>query len=385
AGRVQRGHRRLDRRPRHAPHGAECLTVPGWPCWLACGFSSGHGRGVGPLPHLPGQGGRGWRELAANQLTWLRPPSLFARQLLPGYHAVTDGRPILVVKQQGARMREFQVVGRAIPRVDGDAKVTGGACYAADVVRPGMLWAKALRSPHPHARVRRLDEGPALALPGVHAVITGANTPATLIGRAMQDMPVLPRDRVCFAGQMVAVVAAEDPDVAEEAASLVDVEYELLPAVFDPLEAMQPQAPVLHTAAAIRAAANAAQQVPDLPNTLSIAVWGKGDVTQGFAAADHVFEHTFRTQVQHQTYLEPHACLAEVDATGVVHVWASNKAPAPLRRTVARALDFPLERVVVHPVYVGGDFGGKGSFMNAPHCALLAVRTGRPVKMVMSY
>src|SRR5262249_5713485 len=163
-----------------------------------------------------------------------------------------------------AATQAFQVVGRAVPRVDGEAKVTGAARYAADVLRPGMLWAKALRSPHPHACIVLLDATPALAVPGVHAVLTGANVPATLIGRAMHDMPILPRDRVRFAGGMVAVVAAEDPALAEEAAHRIEVEYEPLPAVFDPLAALEPTAPLLHAPEAIRAAATAEQTVPDL-------------------------------------------------------------------------------------------------------------------------
>ncbi|HLH24146.1 MAG TPA: xanthine dehydrogenase family protein molybdopterin-binding subunit [Chloroflexota bacterium] len=279
----------------------------------------------------------------------------------------------------------YQVVGRAVPRLDGAAKVTGAAQYAADVLRPNALWAKAVRSLHPHARIVRLDAAPAMAVPGVRAVLTAADAPAVLIGRAMRDMPLLPHDEVRFTGEIVAVVAADDADAAEEGAARVRVEYEPLPAVFDPLEAMQPDAPLVHTAEAIRAAAHAEQRVPDLPNVLSLEVWTKGDVEQGFAAADHVFEHTFRTQLQHHGYVEPHACLAEVDAAGVVHVWASNKVPRLLEGYVAHALGLPRERVVVHPIAVGGDFGGKGSYMAAPHCALLALRTGRPVRMVMTY
>jgi carbon-monoxide dehydrogenase large subunit len=284
-----------------------------------------------------------------------------------------------------AGTRTFQVVGQAVPRLDGQAKVTGAARYAADVPRPGALWAKAVRSPHPHARIVRLDAAPALAVPGARAVLTGADVPDVRIGRAMRDMPLLPRDEVRFAGEIVAVVAADDPDAAEEAALRVQVEYAPLAAVCDPLEAMQPGAPLVHTPEAIRAAAHAEQRVPDLPNVLSLEMWTKGDVARGFAEADHVFEHTFRTQLQHHGYVEPHACLAEVDDAGQIHVWASNKVPRLLQGYLAEALGLPRERFVVHPMAVGGDFGGKGSYMAAPHCALLALRTGRPVRLVMSY
>jgi CO/xanthine dehydrogenase Mo-binding subunit len=279
----------------------------------------------------------------------------------------------------------FQVVGQSVPRLDGPAKVTGAARYAADVPRPNALWAKAVRSPHPHARLVRLDVAPALAVPGVQAVLTGADVPDVRIGRAMRDMPLLPRDEVRFAGEIVAVVAADDPDAADEGAARVQVTYEPLPAVFDPLAAMLPGAPLVHTAEAIRAAAHAEQHVPGLPNVLSLEVWTKGDVARGFTEADQVFEHTFRTQLQHHGYVEPHACLAEVDENGQIHVWASNKVPRLLEGYLAHALGLPRERFVVHPIAVGGDFGGKGSYMAAPHCALLALRTGRPVRLVMSY
>jgi carbon-monoxide dehydrogenase large subunit len=284
-----------------------------------------------------------------------------------------------------AATRTYQVVGQAVPRLDGQAKVTGAARYAADVPAPDALWAKAVRSPYPHARLVRLDAAPALAVPGVQAVLTGADVPDVRIGRAMRDMPLLPRDEVRFAGEIVAVVAADTPDAAEEAAARVAVEYDPLPAVFDPLEAMQPAAPLVHSAEAIRAAAHAEQRVPDLPNVLSLEVWTKGDVARGFAVADHVFEHTFRTQLQHHGYVEPHACVAQVDADGQIHVWASNKVPRLLQGYLAHALSLPPQRFVVHPIAVGGDFGGKGSYMAAPHCALLALRTGRPVRMVMTY
>jgi CO/xanthine dehydrogenase Mo-binding subunit len=141
----------------------------------------------------------------------------------------------------------------------------------------------------------------------------------------------------------------------------------------------------VHTAEEIARAAHAEQKVPGLPNVLSLEVWSKGDVARGFAEADRVFEHTFHTQVQHQGYVEPHACLVELDGQGLLHVYASNKVPFLLRGYLAQALGLPAERFVVHPLPVGGDFGGKGSYMDVPHCALLALRTGRPVKMVMDY
>src|SRR5581483_3253919 len=142
----------------------------------------------------------------------------------------------------------FAAVGQAIPRREGAAKVSGQACYAVDVTLPGMVWGKALRSPHLHARIVRVDVSRARALPGVVAAITAADVSPRLVGRHLKDQPVLARDRVRFVGERVAAVAAVDPDTAEAALDLIDVEYEPLPAVDDPLAAMERGAPLLHPA-----------------------------------------------------------------------------------------------------------------------------------------
>src|SRR5581483_8544895 len=143
-------------------------------------------------------------------------------------------------------MAEFVAVGKPVGRVEGEAKVTGAARYAADVVLPGTLWAKCLRSPYAHARILRVDTRRAAALPGVHAVLTAADLPDRLWGRWLKDMPVLARDVVRFVGEKVAAVAPEDPDTAGGAVKLGDVEYAGLRAVVDPLAAMQPDAPIRH-------------------------------------------------------------------------------------------------------------------------------------------
>jgi CO/xanthine dehydrogenase Mo-binding subunit len=277
-------------------------------------------------------------------------------------------------------------VGAPRPRVEGRAKVTGAERYAADYTPPGTLWGKVLRSPHPHARIVRIDTRAAAALPGVVAVLTAADLPPdTRVGRQLRDLPVLAGERVRFVGDKVAVVAAANPDVAEEALTRIEVEYEPLPAVFDPDAAIQPDAPRLHDPALIRAWATPRQTVPDLPNTCAYEIWRRGDVAAGFAAADLVLEETYRWPTQHQVYLEPHACLVLIAADGQVHVWASNKAPYLLRRYLATCLGLPEARFVVYALPVGGDFGGKGSAMDVPLAYFLAARTGRPVKLVMSY
>ena len=280
-------------------------------------------------------------------------------------------------------MPDLRVVGTSVPQPSGPAKVTGVADYAADIILPGMLYGKALRSPYAHARIVRVDTGRAKSLPGVRAVVTGADVQGMMVGRRMRDMPVLAWDRVRFIGEKVAAVAAEDPNIAEEAARLIDVEYEELPAVFDPLEAMRAGAPVLHDNPA--AYEGAYLPIPEIPNVCSYYKTEHGDPDQALAEADQVFEHTFRVAPIHQGYIEPHACVVSVEPDGSAEVWASNKAPFSVRSILAATVGIPEEQVHAHIMHVGGDFGGKGSFMDVPLCYLLSRAAGRPVKMVMTY
>lgn len=273
-------------------------------------------------------------------------------------------------------------------RIDGHAKVTGEAQYAADLTRPGMLYGRVLRSPVPHALIRSIDTGDAQSLLGVHAVLVGADLPPDVrVGRNMRDMPVLARGKVRFIGEKVAAVAAESRELADEALGRIRVEYDDLPAVFDPLAAIEPAAPLVHDPADVRAWATPQQVVPEYPNGVSAPAWGASleEVEQALATADHVFEHTFHTPHQHQVYLEPHACLVEVDPSGVAHIWASNKAPLLLATYLREGLGLERDQLDIHLLPLGGDFGGKGSFMDIPLAYFLARASRRPVKMVMSY
>jgi len=278
---------------------------------------------------------------------------------------------------------QLHVVGRPLGRIEGAAKVTGAARYAADVIRPGQLWGKCLHSPLPYARILHIDTTAARRLRGVHAVLTGADLPRVLLGLKVQDMPPLARDRVRFVGERVVAVAADDPDTADEALALVRVEYDELPAVFDAEEAMQPDAPVLHPD--LRSYAGLTWELPDVPNLQSRYVHERGDLAAGFAQADLVIEHTFHTALLHQGYLEPQACVVAVEGDGSAQVWMSNKTPFRARDMLADALDLPHEGVVIHHVPVGGDFGGKGGLGNAPVAYFLARASGRPVAMVLNY
>ncbi|HXG20849.1 MAG TPA: xanthine dehydrogenase family protein molybdopterin-binding subunit [Methylomirabilota bacterium] len=284
-------------------------------------------------------------------------------------------------------------IGQPTGHVEGPAKVTGRALYTADILAPGLLWGKCLRSPFPHARILSIDVAQARQLPGVHAVLTGADLPEVRLGRFLLDIPVLARDRVRFIGEKVAAVAAESPDIAEEALTRIDVQYEELPAVFDPLAAMQDQAPLVHehpdvyTHPPIPEAFLHGGDARFFPsrNVVSQVVYRHGDLTTGFTQADRIFAHTFSVPSVHQGYIEPHACVVSIEAGDKINVWLSDKTPFLARGQFAAALGVSEDRVRVNPVAIGGDFGGKGSLMDSVLCYYLALHTGRPVKMVMTY
>jgi CO/xanthine dehydrogenase Mo-binding subunit len=274
-------------------------------------------------------------------------------------------------------------------RLDGKPKVTGAARYAADIQRPGMLHGRILRSPVAHARIAGIRVEAAREVPGVRAVLVGADIKLEVrVGRNMRDMPVLARDKVRFIGEKVAAVAAESAEIAEHALRLIDVEYEQLPAVFNPIAAMQPGAPLIHDPASVRAWAEPEQIVPNYPNGVAAPAWGasEDEVRTALARADMIFEHTFHTANQHQAYLEPHVCIVEVDPrTGIAQIWASNKAPLLLARYLRDGLGLERHEIDIHMLPLGGDFGGKGSFMDIPLAYFLSRASGRPVKMLMSY
>jgi CO/xanthine dehydrogenase Mo-binding subunit len=277
----------------------------------------------------------------------------------------------------------FSAIGQPVTQEEGPEKVSGKALYAADLLLPGMLWGKVLRSPYAHAHILRIDTARARQVPGVHAVLTGQDLPDRRVGRLLRDIPVLARDRVLFVGEKVAAVAAETLEAAEEALALIDVSYEELPPVFDPEEAMHSLAPTLHPQMA--SYQGLPQPVATVNNVFAHNSWSKGDIAEGFSAADRIFEHTFRAQLMHQGYIEPHACVVHIDDHGRAQVWANNKGPFMLREQLAAVWSLATEQINVNPTSIGGDFGGKGSFMDVPLCYYLALHSGRPVKMVMDY
>lgn len=275
-----------------------------------------------------------------------------------------------------------RVVGTPVGRTEGPEKTTGSAKYGEDATLPGMLWARVLRSPSPHARIVSVDTSAAEAVPGVHAVITGADLEGVRTGGQWKDEPILVWDRVRFVGDPVAAVAADDEDIADHALGLVQIEYEELPQVFSVEEAIRPGAEIIHPDFN---AYRGVEQMETPSNRFATVAHTNGDLAAGFAEADLIVEGTYGTQRSHQGYLEPHSSLVSIGRDGAVDAWESTQMPLMARNELARVSEKDREQIVINPAYVGGSFGGK---INAPGtllCYFLAQRTGRPVKYVLDY
>ena len=275
-------------------------------------------------------------------------------------------------------------VGHKVPRVEARGKVSGGATYAADLHVEGVLWAKTVRSPYPRARIASIDTSAAKALPGVRAVVTGNDLPPnTMWGRRIIDVPVLAQGEVRFAGEQVAAVVADDEETAQRGVELVEVEYEVLPAILNPEAAMADDSPLVHPE--VLDIKGMFYDMPKAQNHYIVWDWVKGDVDAGFKEADLIVENVYTTPNVHQVYMEAHNQVTSIDDDGVLHVWAPSKAPYSARNQSAAALGLDPEKIVFHPVAIGGDFGGKGSPMNIPLGYFLNKATGKPVRMVFDY
>jgi len=268
---------------------------------------------------------------------------------------------------------ELSIVGKPLPQIDAVSLLTGEAKFAEDIYLPKMLHGKILRSHHAHAKILNIDTSKAEKLPGVKAVITHKDTPHLRYGipqifDEIRDEPVLCDDKVHFYGDRVAAVAAVDMDTVEEALDLIKVDYEVLPAVFDPEEALKPGAPQIHDFA---------------ENNIAITkrVYA-GDVEKGFAEADLILEGRYTAQNMEHGNLEPHGAVASVDNSGNVTVWTSTQTPFTIRRDLVKMLDIPLRKINVIGTKCGGGFGGKNETTTEPHVILLAKKTGRPVRMI---
>jgi CO/xanthine dehydrogenase Mo-binding subunit len=287
--------------------------------------------------------------------------------------------------------RKFQYVGTRPIRHDGLDKVTGRAQFGADLFLPGMLYGKVLRSPHAHARIRRIDPRPALELEGVRAVITSADLPEISSGQGVggeggpvdfRDLSrnVLARDKVLYDGHPVAAVAATSARIAKEALKRIEVDYELLHPVLDVEAAMAPDAPLLHDDLYTRGV----DPRPESPSNVAARLLiERGDVEKGFAEAEVVVEREYRTETVHQGYIEPHAAVASAGEDGQSVVWCCTQGSFLVRSFCAKVLGMPISQIKVIPSEVGGAFGGKTTVYVEPLAILLSRRAGRPVKLVM--
>jgi CO/xanthine dehydrogenase Mo-binding subunit len=274
-------------------------------------------------------------------------------------------------------------------RVEGRDKVSGKLLYTADVQRPQTLWAAFAISPIAHARIVRIDTAKAKAVEGVRAVLTAAEIGERRLGRNLYDWPVLCYDVVRFIGDRVAAVAAETREIAEQAAALIEVEYDELPAIFEASDALKPDAPVLHPnrdAYYYKAFAGKEPPKRSHPNIQGTAKYRKGDeVAPLFEQAHRVFEHRFVSPRQHAGYIEPRSTIVWIDGDDTVHVVTPNKQPFNVREQMSNVTGLPKDKIVVEPSGIGGDFGGKGLTIDEFACYYLAKATGRPVRFVETY
>ncbi|MDO9333583.1 MAG: xanthine dehydrogenase family protein molybdopterin-binding subunit [Dehalococcoidales bacterium] len=284
-------------------------------------------------------------------------------------------------------MAKYSVVGKRIPRIDALSKVTGTAIYSGDVTLPDMLYGKVCRSPHAHAIIRRLDVTKARSLEGVMAVITASDVPGykNRSPLLLVEMPHLAQEKVVYAAQPVAVVAATSIEIAEKAVGLIEVEYEELPPVLDVLESMKPETPPIYPDLYTNFIARPPTDKDSKPSNIAYHISvNRGDLEAGFREADLIIENTFRTQPIHHGYLEPFAAVAKADVNGKVTIWTQTQGVFTARQMIAEFLGLPPTQVKLVPVEIGGAFGGKSYLPLAPLCALLAMKTGRPVRMEMS-
>ena len=263
--------------------------------------------------------------------------------------------------------QQTPAVGQRATRPDARLHGLGQTRYIADMAFPGMLHARIKRAGVASARIINIDTREAAALPGVMAVLTGRDIPVNSFGPSFQDQPVLADERVFHAGDGVAAVAAVSEQIAEQALEKIKISYEPLPAVFDPLEALQDDAPKVH---------------PPAGNVYARKIICKGNVEQALAASDHVFENRYRTQMVEHVPIEPHASIALWDANGRVTVHSSLGRITLGRADLARTLRMPVNRIRLVGSIVGGNFGGKNEITQEPVLALLSKKTGRPVKGV---
>jgi len=311
------------------------------------------------------------------------PENIREIQLPSAYYRRDDDRnvlPPLVLSPHD--MESTRVIGKAEEKVDARKLVQGKPVFTADIHMEGMLYGALLTSPHAHARITRIDASRARALPGVHAVLTHEDLPRIKYASGGQSYPQpLPYDQVCLdhkvrhVGDRVAVAAAETLEIAEKALGLIDVEYEVLPAVLDPEQAMLDGAPIIHDEEDTKGiyAAN-----HNIVHHIEAEV---GDVQAAFASAEQVFEGEYRTPKQQHAHLEPHVCITYLDEDERLIIRTSTQVPFHIRRIVAPLVGLPVKKIRVIKPRIGGGFGNKQEIILEDLCSLLTIKTGRPVFM----
>ncbi len=287
--------------------------------------------------------------------------------------------------------QQYKWVGTRPVRPDGVDKVTGRAAFGADYQLPGMLSGAVLRSPHAHARIKSIDVSAARKLPGVLAIVTGQdfpNLPSEVAtgGEAPVNfrhvsLNVIARDKVLYEGHAVAAVAATSTAIAAAALALIKVDYDVLPHVIDVLEAMLPDAPVLHDDLFTAGVEPAPTQPTNIAARSGFTL---GDTAKGFAEADVIVERAYTTQAVHQGYIEPHAVIAAMAADGMATIWCSSQGQFMVREFTAKLLAMEISNIRVIPAEIGGGFGGKTTVYLEPLAVALARQSGRPVKLVMT-
>ena len=297
---------------------------------------------------------------------------------------------------------DYKVVGTRPIRHDGADKVTGQAKYGADIILPGLLHGKILRSPHAHARIKSIDTSKAEAAPGVHAVVTSADweqptgkvedlAEGSIHNLRFMSNNILAYGKVLYKGHAVAAVAAANPHQAEEALALIDVDYEVLTPVHNFREAMKEGAPLLHerletlSDPGLRAGGyKSDEDTAKGSNVANHFEFRVGDVEKGFQEADVIVEKETNTAAVHQGYIEPHTGTAMWQPDGSLTVWSSTQGHFNARDLLSRLLNMPVSKIKVIPMEIGGGFGAKGILYSEPVAALLAGKAGRPVKVTMS-
>ncbi|MEL7430619.1 MAG: xanthine dehydrogenase family protein molybdopterin-binding subunit, partial [Pseudomonadota bacterium] len=286
--------------------------------------------------------------------------------------------------EAGFTAQKFKSVGTRPLRPDGIDKVTGRARYGADFNMPGQLVGRILRSPHAHAKIRKIDVSKAEKLKGVKAIVTAADLPDLTNGnKELYDIldNSMARGKALYDGHAVAAVAAVDAKTAQKALKLIKVDYKVLPHVTDVDEAASPDAPLVQE----NVFTSGIEPTPTKPsNITNRSQYGHGDVEKGFAEADFIVERTYRTEQTHQGYIEPHACVASVNADGTAELWVCTQGHFVYRQTCADLLGMHVSKLRVTSSEIGGGFGGKTHVWSEPVALALSRKAGRPVKLVMS-